>query len=231
MMAILAGVGVNLVTGDGTREAFLSGLQFIFLGVLALLILSFTLAASYRPQSSARLLARRIMKISGGVGDPFVSLESAQCLVMELRRHARVGEKLINAARLMKFRKWASSYANGKELRQFLAVAFTAPLATVVVIFLGLSDGAVPTFLRWFVLVGCFSGTLAPVLHFFNERKKQEVFGSFLVKECQAVLLQLRVLERRQGVRLAGSSESGAKAGRRRSYDGARSRRRGLNRR
>ncbi|WP_327029215.1 hypothetical protein OG989_30500 [Micromonospora sp. NBC_01740] len=231
VMAILAGVGVNLVTGGGTRDDFLSGLQLIFLGVSALLIFGFTLAASYRPQSSARALARRIMKISAGLEDPFVSLESAQRLTAELRRHASVGERLIDVARLMRFRKWALVYMGDKELRRMLAVAFAAPLATAVVIFCGLSREVVPIFVHGFVLVGLFCGALAPVLHFLNERKRQEVFGGFLVRECRAVLLKLKILEKRRNLSLTESPGSGVRADRKGSYAGVRGRRRGLSRR
>ncbi|WP_146752777.1 hypothetical protein [Micromonospora saelicesensis] len=204
--AILASVGVNLLTQNGSREEFQSGLQFILIGVLMLLIFSFALAGSHRSESNDRALARRVGKISAGVDDPFVSFGSVRGLKSEVARYAKSGERHQGVAQSMSFRRWVRDCLNDKELSTLIVVAYAAPVATVTVVAGRLSREQMPSFVSWLVLVGCVCGLPAPALHFYNMRKRRELFGRFLASESRSILVKIDRLERMHGGHESSSS-------------------------
>ncbi|MEU7970798.1 hypothetical protein AB0B48_01995 [Micromonospora sp. NPDC049089] len=207
IVAILASAGVNLVTQHGSQEDLLSGMQLILLGVLTLLLFGFTLAASYRPQSSARALARRLNKIAAGVDDPFASLESARRLRDEIYRHAKSGERHQGLAASMNFRHWVHNNLNDKGSGTLIIAAYAAPIAAIVVVVgklfrVGFRQ-EVPPFVSWFLVVGCFGGLIAPIFHFSNQRKRRELFGRFLANESHLILVKIDRLNRwNEGLRV-----------------------------
>jgi hypothetical protein len=200
VVAIVAGVGVNLATSGDSGDNLQTGLWLIAAAVFLAFYGGFTLLLNSEQGSSKSYdLQLRLSRVSDALGEPFVPVEQARQLIPEIRRYEAVGQRLIKRAETFNYRQWFKINVSRKGRRD-IRIGYTAlfsliPLSAIHLMLAGWDTYAVIMPVAWVVVAACCGG-LAPRIHFINVRRRHAFLGKILATRSARIMRKISALER-----------------------------------
>jgi hypothetical protein len=203
VVAVIAGIGVNLATDAQDKGDVSTGVQLIFMGFVLISFIGLMMVVAHRPASPSRAVQIRLARIASALDDPFVSVERAVQLRAEVRRYMKVGERIAKRQVSTTFREWRGMMMAERDVKVSVvgAYGFAAGAMMLWVWRVLVTHGVTASAGRLTFLVFAISGgLLGTALHFHNYRQKCFGFGTLLQQRSRAVMANIDMLERKFGL-------------------------------
>jgi hypothetical protein len=203
VVAVIAGIGVNLATDARGKDDISTGVQLILTGFVVILLFGLMMIVTHRPVSSSRAVQIRLARIASALDDPFVSVERAVQLRPEVRRYMKVGERIARRHDSTTFRGWLRMVAADRDLKVSIAGAYGFAAGAILLWAwrVLVTNGVTASAGRLtFLVLAVSGGLLGPALHFQNYRKMCFGFGTLLRENSRAAMANIDMLERKFGL-------------------------------
>jgi hypothetical protein len=200
MVAIIAGIGVNLATSEDPNGNLKAGVLLIVAAMLIAIYGGFALLISSTQRSSKSYeLQLRISRVSDALNQPLVPVEQARRLIPEIRRYEAIGHRLMMRAETATYHQWFTVNVSRKGRRDirigYGAIFSLIPLAIANLALARWSTYAALMPFTW-VAIGTCCGGMAPRIHFINLTRRHALLGSLLANRSGRLLRKISSFER-----------------------------------